>query len=410
MIRILVLLMATWSAAEGAVYYVDRAGGNDSRDGRTAATAWTTLGRLARAGIVPGDYILLKRGQVWNEAFVVSFSGTAEAPVTIGAYGDGDRPVIDGTQVGLPRSGALLDITGRENLVVSGLEIRNSPRSALIASESSALTLRDLMVSASRENGILIYNCGGVAIERVEVFGNSLDLSDSYDGIRIDSNREVAGFRISASNVHHNLGGADWRSANGIFIGHTGRTAPTIRNVVIADNELWKNGNPDQNQAGRGISGTFRGDVTIAGNYVHHNASAGIYVGDVGLEVEIVISRNTFYNNALRQFGGFTDTRARAEMNLLIVDDPEITAMGVEVGGMGGWELRQNTFLYLTDTDDRFRAFIGLNNPEQEKVMKSDFNFFFSAGPRRWKRADESVLTFQQWQQAGFDVNSRNPR
>ena len=200
--------------------------------------------------------------------------------------------------------------------------------------------------------------------------------------------------------------------------GHSGQrlvvgpaAIPEIRDVAIIGNDVHRNGNPDQNQAGRGITGTFHGDITISSNFVHQNASAGIYLGDSsGTRLDIAILRNVFYNNALRQFGGFTETKGLADGNLLVVDDPQLTAMGAEVGGLGPWEISSNTFWYTTESSDTFRSFIKINNAEQESLLRSDRNLFYSNGPRRWRRADDTILDFSQWQAAGFDSNSSSPR
>ncbi|MEK7474952.1 MAG: right-handed parallel beta-helix repeat-containing protein [Candidatus Coatesbacteria bacterium] len=77
-------------------YYVDAAAGDDARDGLTAATAWKSFRNVNGRAFQPGDAILLKRGSTWEEGLSPGGSGTPEKVITIGAYGDGPRPVIDG--------------------------------------------------------------------------------------------------------------------------------------------------------------------------------------------------------------------------------------------------------------------------------------------------------------------------
>ena len=55
---------------------------------------WKTLKR-ASIEYIPGDRILLKRGDTWNEELAPRGNGTAARPITIGAYGKGGKPVID---------------------------------------------------------------------------------------------------------------------------------------------------------------------------------------------------------------------------------------------------------------------------------------------------------------------------
>ncbi len=174
----------------------------------------------------------------------------------------------------------------------------------------------------------------------------------------------------------------------------------------IEKNDIYANGNPEQNQAGRGVTGTFSGDVAVVANYIHENASAGLYLGDIGTKIDIVLSNNSFYNNALRQFGGFTNGQALVENNKITVDNPAIAGIGCEIGGKGTWQLSKNTFDYPVASQNRYRAFIGLNDDSTRSHLKSDWNLYTSRGPQRWRFADGVTLSFVDWQGAGFDKNS----
>ena len=82
-----------------ATFYVSQAEGNDSWSGNSARRSetsgpWKTLAR-ASINFLPGDTILLKRGDTWNEELAPKGSGTPANPITIGAYGEGANPVID---------------------------------------------------------------------------------------------------------------------------------------------------------------------------------------------------------------------------------------------------------------------------------------------------------------------------
>jgi len=80
-------------------FYVSHSEGNDSFDGVAAKAAggsgpWKTLTR-ASIEYIPGDTILLKRGDTWNEEFNPKGNGTPGQPISISGYGTGSRPVID---------------------------------------------------------------------------------------------------------------------------------------------------------------------------------------------------------------------------------------------------------------------------------------------------------------------------
>jgi hypothetical protein len=400
-------MMSPFSSA--AVYYVDSASGSDFQSGLSASSAWSTLSRAALATLAPGDYLLLKRGSVWHEPLVVSWSGAPDLPINIGGYGSGASPLIDGSTLG-SRATDLLSFGGKTDVVIDGIQLRNGPMDGLNINNCARITLRNLIVAANRQFGLLVYNCSAVIIENSEITGNSLDTTASWDGVRLDgSGGELSGFVVRGCYIHNNIGGDGWNSSNGIFLGHTGGTMPVLRGVQITGNELAFNGNTNSNQTGRGLTGTFTGDVLVSNNYIHDSSSAGIYLGDEGVNVTITLVQNIFYNNALRQFGGFTTAQARAFHNAVFVDNATLTAMGAEVGGTGVWQITNNSFFYQTASADTFRGFIRINDAAQDKNLTSDCNLFYSPSPDRWKRSDGITLTFPQWMSYGFDLNGKNP-
>jgi hypothetical protein len=83
--------------AAGTTYYVSSSSGNDANNGTSQSTPWRTMAEVSNTTFQPGDTILLKRGDVWlADPLVVSSSGTATNPITYGAYGTGNKPVLDG--------------------------------------------------------------------------------------------------------------------------------------------------------------------------------------------------------------------------------------------------------------------------------------------------------------------------
>lgn len=405
------VLLGCLHPAQSAVYYVDHTGGSDGNSGTATTVAWQSLARIRQTHLNPGDFVLLKRGETWGEQLQINASGSDGAPITFGAYGTGNMPAIDGTNLTLAAQTGLVNASARSYLVLNGLEVRNSQRDGVVPYMANFLAIRNCRIHDNQFNGILAFNGNNTTIEDSEIYANSLDLTNSYAGILIDGNGgPQAGFLISNNYIHDNIGGQGWQSANGIYLGHTGSNIPNLANVVIAGNDISRNGNPNQNQAGRGISGSFTGDVSVTGNTVSRNASAGIYLGDVGLVLTINISQNVFYDNALRQFGGITGGSALATQNLLLVDNPNITGMGAEIGGTGPWTLVNNMFAFTTQTNDAYRGFIRINNPEQDSLLQSDYNTFYSAGPNRWLPSNGAVLSFAAWQAAGYDAHSANPR
>ncbi|MGV8168876.1 MAG: right-handed parallel beta-helix repeat-containing protein, partial [Candidatus Nanoarchaeia archaeon] len=74
-------------------YYVDSTLGNDSNQGITEETAWKTLDKVSSTNFNPGDIILLKRGETWNNQTL----SLSTSNILIDAYGAGNNPIIDGS-------------------------------------------------------------------------------------------------------------------------------------------------------------------------------------------------------------------------------------------------------------------------------------------------------------------------
>ena len=138
------------SAATGTTYYVDSIGGKDSNDGTSESKAFKTLDKVNDLNLEPGDTVLLKKGSVFEDQalkFTKEDSGTAEAPVKISTYGEGERPKINTNGHGLweLNYGTPLDnqnhkwkgtvsssilIEDAEYLEIEGLELTNDRNSA----------------------------------------------------------------------------------------------------------------------------------------------------------------------------------------------------------------------------------------------------------------------------------------
>ena len=145
-----VSVKAEGNTATGTTYYVDSNGGNDSNEGTSEGKAFRTLDKVNTLDLEPGDTVLLKRGSVFEDQalkFTKEDSGTAEAPVRISAYGEGNRPQINtnghgqwelnyGTPLdnqnhkwkGTVSSSILIEDT--EYIEIEGLELTNDRNSA----------------------------------------------------------------------------------------------------------------------------------------------------------------------------------------------------------------------------------------------------------------------------------------
>lgn len=88
-------------ASAATTFYVSSSNGSDTNDGRSAEKAWQHLSKIYLKSISaepfqPGDNILLKCGDHWDGQIRLRANGTSDAPITIGAYGQGTKPLLSG--------------------------------------------------------------------------------------------------------------------------------------------------------------------------------------------------------------------------------------------------------------------------------------------------------------------------
>ncbi|MFI5797808.1 discoidin domain-containing protein [Streptomyces sp. NPDC051677] len=81
----------------GRDYFIDATLGRDTAAGTSPTTAWRTLAKATATTFAPGDRILLKAGEQWQDQQLwPKGSGSSGRPITISAYGDPNagRPYI----------------------------------------------------------------------------------------------------------------------------------------------------------------------------------------------------------------------------------------------------------------------------------------------------------------------------
>jgi hypothetical protein len=93
---LLVLVVSVNSVVEAATYYVSNHGA-DQNDGRSPETAWAMLARVNRGPIRPGDRVLFRRNDQWRGQLTPTSGDAKSGPVTYGAYGEGEKPLLLGS-------------------------------------------------------------------------------------------------------------------------------------------------------------------------------------------------------------------------------------------------------------------------------------------------------------------------
>ncbi|MGO4182450.1 right-handed parallel beta-helix repeat-containing protein [Paenibacillus sp. TAF43_2] len=246
--------------AAGTTYYVSNSTGNDNNNGTSAGTPWQTLAKISNLTFNPGDKLLLKSGDTWNESVTLNGSGTALLPIQMTAYGSGSKPIIRSS------APAVVSMTNESGWIISGLDIACTTTNALT---SSTTTNRAIVIT---------YNAEG-AWSNITIDGNLVrgpGINSNSEGILISAvyptnkHSEVARNIVISNNEIYNLG---WRA-----IGVAGwdstlsdnlKSSALFRNVKVHNNVAYQLGN-------QGIVIGNSNHSTIKWNLVH---DAGQYAG-----------------------------------------------------------------------------------------------------------------------------------
>ena len=115
---ILTFVPLTSFAVSGNTYYIDSVSGDDLSLGTSEAEAWKTTANIASLKLQAGDKILFKRAGIYECTLSLTCSGTAENPIVISAYGEGERPLLTTNE-----RNAVLKLFDCDYVAVSDLEI-----------------------------------------------------------------------------------------------------------------------------------------------------------------------------------------------------------------------------------------------------------------------------------------------
>jgi uncharacterized repeat protein (TIGR02059 family) len=96
--NVLIILLLFFNTIASATDYYISSSGNDSNNGLSSSTSWKTITKVNSifTTLKPGDRILFNRGDTFYGTLVITKSGIAGSPITIGAYGSGENPIITG--------------------------------------------------------------------------------------------------------------------------------------------------------------------------------------------------------------------------------------------------------------------------------------------------------------------------
>lgn len=405
-----------------AVHFYVASEGNDENAGTSPQTAWKTLAKVSRTVFAPGDVISFKRGGIWKERLEIRSKGTAKNPIRFTSYGKGAKPVIDGDGVTVPEFQALVMLLGAGHTRLENLEVRNSQRDGIGAYDWKTLTIADCLTHHNQFCGISVYQGENITISGCEIRENSLDAgkTGAYAGLRL--NGTIKGAQILKNEVHHNLGGPKgWADvANGIYLGQD--NFPSLSGIVITGNKIHDNGNDAQNQAGRGINASMRGDLEIRDNTILDQSASGVFVSvpKDGEASKVVVRHNLFLRNHLRAMGALGNLSVEFSNNVVYAANaklPDHSYTGLAIlDKTTRWNVRNNIF-HLDSTNATWRGFIVIAD-DMGAQAEFDHNLYYTSGENKWMSRTEAgktgihaaenypPLTRAQWLEKGYDAHS----
>lgn len=260
------LVLPAWASANARVFHVDPAG-DDAHDGRHPARPWRTLARAAAEPLHPGDQILLRRGSVWREAFILNHGGAPFRPITLSTYGDPNDPAPEIAAADTPGAPArkFCIEANQSHIRIDGLRLTGAAGDGMAA----------VVVYAYRD-------LTDVRITRCEIAGNA------SRGIFVGGSpgAQLRGLVIAGNLIRDNDG-------SGILVTHA-------HAAIIADNQLLRNCRvaAEPWQAAVRLWSERVADARVERNVIadqqwgHANASAvGIHVDETGSGVSVSLNR-----------------------------------------------------------------------------------------------------------------------
>jgi hypothetical protein len=198
------------------------AAGNDGHRGTTPRQAWRSIGRVNRAQLKPGDRVLFRGGDSFDDATLTpNASGTSRERVVFGSYG--------GTRARLHHPGAAVWFAGRSYVTFRDLDLSNDMSDGAVVAGSpsggsSFITIRGCLIHDTTAVGILSPTDADASWR---IVGNQIVHTGDSGLIILGSNVLISGNKILNTGWNDGIG---W-DKHGIYMKGPGAT---IRRNLIS--------------------------------------------------------------------------------------------------------------------------------------------------------------------------------
>jgi parallel beta-helix repeat protein len=270
---------------QATTYYIDSKSGNDFHVGAQASTALQNLRYASSLVYHPGDQILLKAGSIWQgETLDIVTTNESDEPITIGSYGVGSQPVLDGSSI----ASSPVTLTNARNVVISGLTIQNA-RTLITVKGGSNNTVQNCTLINASVFGTYMENSANFTFANntytttgtFAMHGQALHAMATSDSIKIMENQitfnaassgaigiyvlDINNAEISGNIVH---GGAEPIGVKGYH--------RTVTGVKIHDNQLFEPVSASGDGEAIELTGWIHTPYKVSGSIYHNFIKGGL--------------------------------------------------------------------------------------------------------------------------------------
>ncbi|MEO1827163.1 MAG: hypothetical protein ABGZ31_15770 [Roseibacillus sp.] len=123
---IAIISLLLWSGVCCAAnYYIDSVEGSDDNNGLSKSSPWKSHGKVESASLAAGDVVHFKKGSAFTGSIRIRESGTADKPIRLTAYGEGELPKFTNPTT-RDASGNAMILSG-DHLIVENLHFHDTP-------------------------------------------------------------------------------------------------------------------------------------------------------------------------------------------------------------------------------------------------------------------------------------------
>ena len=407
-----------------ATYYVSYSDGDDyncnglsstpySGTGSGVSCPWKNLSKLD-SGLVNGDTILLKRGDVWDGSRGIRIKYN----LTVDAYGTGDKPLIKTTNA--DGYGAIYGYAAN----LYGVVVRNIKVVGVIGFTQIGknISVQNCdVISSIGGNGIVMKQINGYLIEGCNVDNAACGIAiigsiDNKVANGIVRNCTV-GPNISGDDISihadssNNTTGGNHQILNNKFLGAGENCVDTaVGDVGVRPSGLLVKGNSCTGSLSYGM-GASMNDITFENNYIYNVSGAAFYLGYTN---NTIIRYNLTINPGYEAVG-VTDTTVRFATNSFIynntfVDGPKTARSSIRIYPAGGYNkgfiIKNNI---IVNEQNKFIEFASTSSPDNTLSTFDNNLYYASAGYiGKWAIGAASYNSLDEWKNAlgGKDVGS----